>query len=75
MLRSPSQPGDDTTSPINGLIGAGAAMREVYAMTRKVAASNASVLLVGETGTGKELVAKAIHQLSPRGSGPFVRVN
>jgi DNA-binding NtrC family response regulator len=37
--------------------------------------SNASVLLVGETGTGKELIAKAIHELSPRGSGPFVRVN
>ncbi|NBV46444.1 MAG: sigma-54-dependent Fis family transcriptional regulator [Planctomycetia bacterium] len=50
-------------------------MLEVYAMTRRVAVSNASVLLVGETGTGKELVAKAIHQLSPRGSGPFVRVN
>ena len=50
-------------------------MQEVYATTRKVAASNASVLLLGETGTGKELVAKAIHQLSPRGSGPFVRVN
>jgi len=44
-------------------------------MTRRVAASNASVLLVGETGTGKELIAKAIHELSPRGSGPFVRVN
>ena len=55
--------------------GSGPAMMEVYAMTRRVAASNASVLLVGETGTGKELVAKAIHQLSPRGSGPFVRVN
>jgi DNA-binding NtrC family response regulator len=50
-------------------------MLEVYATTRKVAVSNASVLLLGETGTGKELVAKAIHQLSPRGSGPFVRVN
>ena len=44
-------------------------------MTRRVAVSNASVLLVGETGTGKELIAKAIHELSPRGSGPFVRVN
>ena len=44
-------------------------------MTRKVAVSNASVLLVGETGTGKELIAKAIHELSPRGTGPFVRVN
>jgi DNA-binding NtrC family response regulator len=50
-------------------------MQEVYAMTRRVAVSNASVLLVGETGTGKELIAKAIHELSPRGSGPFVRVN
>ncbi|MFM8435096.1 MAG: sigma 54-interacting transcriptional regulator, partial [Planctomycetia bacterium] len=75
MLRSPSQPGDDAASPIAGLIGSGPAMAEVYAMTRRVAASNASVLLVGETGTGKELVAKAIHELSARGSGPFVRVN
>ncbi|MGQ9573984.1 MAG: sigma-54 interaction domain-containing protein [Thermoguttaceae bacterium] len=50
-------------------------MQQVYRLTRQVARSNASVLLLGETGTGKELVAKAIHQLSPRGSGPFVRVN
>ena len=70
------QPGDDTPEPpIRGLIGGGPAMQEVYAMTRRVAASNASVLLVGETGTGKELIAKAVHQLSPRNSGPFVRVN
>ncbi|MEX2121307.1 MAG: sigma-54 dependent transcriptional regulator [Pirellulales bacterium] len=58
-----------------GLIGAGAAMQKVYTLTRRVARSNASVLLLGETGTGKELIAKAVHQLSPRGSGPFVRVN
>jgi DNA-binding NtrC family response regulator len=58
-----------------GLIGSGKAMQDVYRLTRKVARSNASVLLLGETGTGKELIAKAIHQLSPRGSGPFVRVN
>jgi len=57
------------------LIGAGPAMREVYRLTRQVARSNASVLLLGETGTGKELVAKAIHRLSRRSSGPFIRVN
>ncbi len=50
-------------------------MSEVYRITRQVAKSNASVLLLGETGTGKELIAKAIHQLSGRNSGPFVRVN
>ncbi|MGW8258098.1 MAG: sigma-54 interaction domain-containing protein [Thermoguttaceae bacterium] len=61
--------------PIPGLIGTCAAMEKVYQLTRQVARSNASVLLLGETGTGKELIAKAIHRLSPRGSGPFVRVN
>jgi DNA-binding NtrC family response regulator len=65
----------DSGSPLPNLIGSGPAMQEVYRLTRKVAVSNASVLLMGETGTGKELIAKAIHQLSPRGSGPFVRVN
>jgi transcriptional regulator with PAS, ATPase and Fis domain len=61
--------------PIKGIIGSGKAMMEVYRLTRQVARSNASVLLLGETGTGKELIAKALHQLSTRGSGPFVRVN
>jgi DNA-binding NtrC family response regulator len=50
-------------------------MQQVYRLTRQVARSNASVLLLGETGTGKELIAKALHQLSQRASGPFVRVN
>jgi DNA-binding NtrC family response regulator len=71
----PIFPGHPTGPPIPGLIGSGPAMQEVYRLTRQVARSNASVLLLGETGTGKELVAKAIHRLSPRGSGPFVRVN
>jgi transcriptional regulator with PAS, ATPase and Fis domain len=66
---------NETGPPIPGLIGSGPRMEEVYRLTRQVARSNASVLLLGETGTGKELIAKAIHQLSPRGSGPFVRVN
>jgi DNA-binding NtrC family response regulator len=65
----------DSGPPIPGLIGSGSAMQKVYQLTRQVAKSNASVLLLGETGTGKELIAKAIHRLSPRGSGPFVRVN
>lgn len=50
-------------------------MQEVYDTTRRVARSNASVLLLGETGTGKELIAGAIHSLSDRSSGPFVKVN
>jgi transcriptional regulator with PAS, ATPase and Fis domain len=58
-----------------GVIGQSPAMREVDRVTRKVAASNASVLILGETGTGKELVASAIHQLSHRSGGRFVKVN
>jgi Nif-specific regulatory protein len=50
-------------------------MREVYRLTRLVAPTRASVLLVGETGTGKEVIARAIHRLSPRVEGPYVRVN
>jgi DNA-binding NtrC family response regulator len=60
---------------IDGLIGNGPAMQEVYRITRKAAPSNATVLLTGETGTGKELIARALHELSPRATGPFVRVN
>lgn len=58
-----------------GVIGQSPAMREVDRITRKVAASNASVLILGETGVGKELIASAIHQLSHRSGGPFVKVN
>jgi transcriptional regulator with PAS, ATPase and Fis domain len=77
MTRTPSNPlaHVDRGPPIPSLIGSGPAMQEVYQLTRQVAKSNASVLLLGETGTGKELIAKAIHQLSPRGNGPFIRVN
>lgn len=71
----PSPVSKETGPPIPGLIGSGPAMEDVYRLTRQVARSNASVLLLGETGTGKELIAKAVHRLSPRGSGPFVRVN
>src|SRR5262245_58974213 len=65
----------ETGPPIAGLIGMSPAMEAVYRLTRKVAKTNASVLLLGETGTGKEIIATAIHRLSQRATGPFVRVN
>lgn len=57
------------------LIGHSQAMQEIYRLTEKAAACEVSVLLLGETGTGKELIARALHQLSPRSSGPLVKVN
>ncbi len=76
MLRYGFQPqARDTGSPVAGIIGSSPAMEEVYQITRRVAKSNASVLLLGETGTGKELIAGAVHKLSGRSSGPFVKVN
>jgi transcriptional regulator with GAF, ATPase, and Fis domain len=57
------------------LLGAGASMREVYRRIEKVAPTDVTVLVQGETGTGKELVAREIHRRSPRGAGAFVAVN
>src|ERR1043165_1257455 len=58
-----------------GVVGDSAAMRAVYRLTRLVAYSRASVLVIGETGTGKEVIARNIHRLGPRADGPYVRVN
>ncbi|GAB4196545.1 MAG: sigma-54 dependent transcriptional regulator [Sandaracinaceae bacterium] len=57
---------------LKGLIGASPAMQAVYRTVRQVAASRATVLITGESGTGKGEVARAIHALSPRASQPFV---
>ena len=57
------------------LISGSASMKEVLATIRKVAATTATVLIRGETGTGKELVARALHMQSPRKDQPFVRVH
>jgi DNA-binding NtrC family response regulator len=65
--------GDDLTLP--GVIGCSQGLYEVIRITRQVAPTRACVLIVGETGTGKELIARAIHDLSPRSTGPYIRVN
>jgi Nif-specific regulatory protein len=57
------------------IIGDSPAMHEVFAVVGQVANSRATVLLLGETGTGKEMIAKAIHYNSPRRDKSFVRVN
>ncbi|MFN0205293.1 MAG: sigma-54 interaction domain-containing protein [Planctomycetota bacterium] len=62
-------------SVFHGLIGQSAVMRRLFARLSAAAPRPATVLIVGETGTGKELCAKAIHELSRRRSGPFVPVN
>lgn len=57
------------------LVGESVAMRRLYALIGRVAEGDASVLIYGETGTGKELIARAIHAQSRRKAGPFVAVN
>lgn len=62
-------------SRFDNIIGQSRAMQELFDLIPQVAQSDASVLLVGETGTGKELVAKAIHAKSKRSSRPFIAIN
>ena len=57
------------------LVGESLAIREVFAVLERVAASDATLLVEGETGTGKELVARAVHEASARRRGPFVAVD
>ncbi|MBR1513677.1 MAG: sigma-54-dependent Fis family transcriptional regulator [Bacteroidales bacterium] len=59
----------------NQMIGESAPMLEVKDMIEKVAPTNARVLITGENGTGKELVARQLHELSPRNRNPFIEVN
>ena len=61
--------------PENGLVGTSASMQDLRANILKAAPTMADVLVIGETGTGKELVSAAIHQASPRADGPFITIN
>ena len=64
---------DDEVVP--GLVGQAPALRAILARLPTLAKAEGAVLISGETGTGKELVARAIHRLSPRASYPFVAMN
>ena len=66
---------ESESAELPGMIGSSRAMQQVYRLVRMVAGRDTTVLITGETGTGKELVAGAVHQLSRRARHPFVVVN
>jgi transcriptional regulator with PAS, ATPase and Fis domain len=66
---------DSLDAPLPDVVGSGPAMRRVFRDTRLVAPGTTTVLVIGETGTGKELVARSVHRLSRRSDGPYIRVN
>ena len=73
LERRPVTAGDDAV--VGGMVGRTEVMRSLFASLRRVARQDTTVLVTGETGTGKELVARAVHELSPRAASPFIAVN
>jgi two-component system response regulator HydG len=65
----------ERTFGIEGIVGQDPRMQRVLALVRQIASTAASVLILGPSGTGKELVARAVHNLSPRSKRPFVAIN
>ena len=65
----------DPCAPLPGMVGVSPAMLRLAELVRAVASHSTAVLVTGETGAGKELVAEAVHKLSPRADKPFVTVN
>jgi DNA-binding NtrC family response regulator/pSer/pThr/pTyr-binding forkhead associated (FHA) protein len=69
-----------TPSPVEvekfcGMVGSSSKMQQLYGLLDRVGPTEATALILGESGSGKELVARAIHRISPRTSGPFVAIN
>jgi two-component system NtrC family response regulator len=77
MLPAAAEPPTPTASGVapGGLVGVSAAMREVQKAIGKLADADATVLITGDTGTGKEVVARALHRYGRRGAKPFVAIN
>lgn len=65
----------EETSSFSNIIGSSRKMKSVYELIKNVSRSDANVLIEGQSGTGKELVARAIHHNSPRSGGPFIAIN
>jgi two-component system response regulator HydG len=65
----------EATWGIQGIVGQDPRMQKVLALVRQIAGTAASVLILGPSGTGKELIARAVHSLSPRAKKPFVAIN
>jgi DNA-binding NtrC family response regulator len=75
LASTPAEPEAVSGPPFSGIVGTSAAMVEVYKKIARCARSDETVLITGETGSGKELVARAIHRHSARGIKPFVAVD
>jgi two-component system NtrC family response regulator len=67
--------GEEPPAAWHGMVGRSVTMQRLYERIARVAAATSPVLILGETGTGKELVARAIHAAGPRREGPFIAVN
>ena len=74
-VAAPTVAAGHALAPNHALLGESAPMREVFRLIGRVAASDLNVLVTGETGTGKELVARALHVNSQRAQKPFIAVN
>ncbi len=73
LAKERSEARSDVT--VKGIIGHSEALMEVLEKVKRVARSNSTIMLRGETGTGKEMIANAIHNQSPRKNGPFIKLN